>query len=214
VSSLKQVTNFKPQTFSAPSRLRGYLRVLYIYAMRDERFITVMATLLYMIGGAASTYLYLQGYPLELLPPFVFTSITVIAFVLTKTSFGTKNVLRYYAAMIILYFVVYLGTFLTFWLAFIAGIFTTGYGAVLVFKLTQHFIRKAPFNMVRVFIMGGMSFVANDILLMLDNAGAFRLDLTGAPQIYDHFFFTYFVWQSLVGMQMVFWLKKKRDNLS
>jgi hypothetical protein len=182
--------------------------------MRDERFITVVATLLYMIGGVASTYLYLQGSPLDLLPPFVFTSITVIAFVLTKTPFGTRNVLRYYGAMIILYFVVYLGTFLTFWLAFIAGIFTTGYGAVLVFKLTQHFIRQAPFNMVRVFIMGGMSFVANDILLMLDNAGAFRLDLTGAPQIYDHFFFTYFVWQSLVGMQMVFWLKKKRDNLS
>lgn len=125
-----------------------------------------ISIILFLVSGGLSTYLYFsfQGKGGVYFPGLLYTSTTVIIFLLTKKDFQAKNLLKYYFLMTLTYFIVWLLTMLSSWFVAICGILTAGFGAIATFILTDKFITKIKYNKVHVFIFGGLAFLITNIL--------------------------------------------------
>jgi len=169
---------------------------------------------LFLVSGGFSTYLYysLQGKGGVYFPGLLYTSMTVIIFLLTKKEFQTKNLLKYYFLMIITYLVVWLLTMLSSWFAAICGPVTAGFGAIATFILTDKFIAKIKYNKVHVFIIGGLAFLITDILYFtfsnvydkIPIEYIFKVEIEPATLFLELFSF----WHVLVGTKLFLTLSK------
>jgi hypothetical protein len=121
---------------------------------------------LFLFSGILSTYLYyrLQDKGAVYFPGLLYTSSTIVIFLLTKKSLRLKNVLTYYFLMILTYLVIWLLTMLSSWFVAFCGIVTAGIGALTTFMLTDKFIVNIKYNKLHVFIIGGLAFLITDIL--------------------------------------------------
>src|SRR5688572_20269433 len=121
---------------------------------------------LFMFSGLLSSYLYYQFQERGgvLFPGLLFTSSTILIFLLTKKVFTTKKVLTYYLLMNLTYLVIWVLTMLSSWFAALGGIVTAGAGAIMTFILTDKFIVNIKYNKVHLFIIGGLAFLTTDIL--------------------------------------------------
>ena len=169
---------------------------------------------LFLVSGGLSTYLYysLQGKGGVYFPGLLYTSTTVIIFLLTKKEFQTKNLLKYYFLMIVTYLVVWLLTMLSSWFVAICGPVTAGFGAIATFILTDKFITKIKYNKVHVFIFGGLAFLVTDILYftfsnIYDKTPIeyiFKVEIEPATLFLELFTF----WHFLVGTKLFLTLSK------
>lgn len=173
---------------------------------------TITCIVLYLLTGLASAYLYHQGpggpSVESLMPGFLFTSATVIVFVLTGTVFRIRNLLMFYAAMYAAYVFVFYLTFLSTWFGFIIGISTGGLGALATFWLTDRFIKPIPFSLMGVLITGGLAFVINDLLLIAPVADFIRPLYVIDDGVNTIFAGTFLFWQAIVGIKLLRALKE------
>jgi hypothetical protein len=125
-----------------------------------------IAIILFLVSGGLSTYLYytFQGKGGVHFPGLLYTSTTIIIFLLTRKEFQTMGLLKYYFLMISTYLVVWLLTMLSSWFVVICGPVTAGFGAIATFVLTDKFIAKIKYNKLHVFIIGALAFVLTDVL--------------------------------------------------
>lgn len=122
--------------------------------------------MLFLVSGLLSTYLYysLQGKGGVFFPGLLYTTTTILVFLLTKKEFQSGNVLKYYFLMMLTYLVVWFLTMVSSWFVAFCGPVTAGFGAIATFILTDKFITKIRYNKVHIFIFGGLAFVITDIL--------------------------------------------------
>ena len=171
-----------------------------------------ISTALFLVSGVLSTYLYYHfpGKGGVYFPGLLYTSTTVVIFMLTKKRFQINNLLIYYFLMILTYLGIWLLTILSSWVAPIGGIVTAGAGAILTFMLTDRFITNIKYNKVHLFIIGGLAFLITDILYFTFSN---TFDKTPIEYIFkienspDALFLEVFVfWDILVGTKLFFTL--------
>jgi hypothetical protein len=168
---------------------------------------TITCIVLYLLTGLASAYLYHQspgGPSVEsLMPGLLFTSATVIVFILTGTVFRIRNLLLFYAAMYAAYVFVFYLTFFSTWFGFIIGISTGGLGAFLTFWLTDRFIKPISFSLMGVLITGGLAFIINDLFLIAPVADFIRPLYVIDNGVNTMFAGTFLLWQAIVGIKLL-----------
>jgi len=186
--------------------------------MRDKSYSSKLfiSIALFLVSGILSTWLYhnLQGKGGIYYPGLIYTTTTVVIFLLTKTPFEIKNLTIYYFFMIVTYLVIWLLTMLSSWFAAIFGILTAGGGAIITFMLTDRFIKKIKYNRVHLLIIGGLAFVITDILYFIFSntfgktpvEHVFKVDNPPATLFLEVFVF----WHVLVGTKLFLTLSKSR----
>ena len=118
--------------------------------------------------------------------------------------------------MVLTYYVIWVLTIYSSYVAFIVGIFTAGIGSLITFILADKFITRISFNKRNAFIIGGLSFLVTDILLFSWNS------VYDNPPILYIFKLPYsrdiiygeaiFFWQFLVGIKLVLLLRKSTQQ--
>ena len=177
-----------------------------------------VSIILFLVSGGLSTYLYytLQGKGGVYFPGLLYTSTTIIIFILAKKDFQPKNLLKYYFLMVLTYLVVWLLTMLSSWFVVFCGPVTAGFGAIATFMLTDKFITKIKYNKVHVFIIGGLAFLLTDILYFTFNNAydkppieyIFRVELEPATLFLELFAF----WHVLIGTKLFLTLSKPDEE--
>lgn len=169
-----------------------------------------IAIILFLVSGGLSTYLYysLQGKGGVYFPGLLYTSTTVIIFLLTKKEFQTENLLKYYLLMVVTYLVIWLLTILSSWFVVFCGPVTAGFGAIATFILTDKFITKINYNKAHVFIFGAIAFLITDILYFTFDKQPieyiFKVQVEPAILFLELFVF----WHVLVGTKLFLTLSK------
>ena len=173
-----------------------------------------ISILLFLVSGGLSTYLYysLQNKGGVFFPGLLYTSTTIIIFLLTKKELQTKTLLKYYFLMILTYLIVWLLTVVSSWFVAFCGPVTAGFGAIATFILTDKFIAKINYNKVHVFVVGGLAFLLVDILYFTFSHTydktpieyIFKVEIEPATLFLELFAF----WHVLVGTKLFLTLSK------
>ncbi len=178
-------------------------------------FQTIIGITIFIAAAILSTYFYFtprQNMFISIFPGLIYTSATVIVFLLMKKITSVLNLFYYYCLMIVTYYVIWILTIYSSYGAFLIGILTAGVGSLVTFLLADKFITRIPFNKRNVFIIGGLSFLITDILLfswnsIFDKAPIeyiFKLAHSD-DTIYGE---VIFFWQLFVGTKLVLTLKR------
>lgn len=183
-------------------------------------FKTILGIIIFLTTATISVYYYFVPPPgiTELLPGLLYTSATIIVFVLFRRTAPIINFLLYYFLMIVTYYAIWIITIYTSYFAFILGIVTAGIGAWITFILTEKLITKTPFNRRNVFIIGGLSFLVTDIVRFSysdDSKSIVDYIFNIAPSTDAIYGEVIFFWQLFVGIKLVLALQKpdcKKDN--
>jgi hypothetical protein len=181
---------------------------------RFHFFELTISIILFLVSGGLSTYLYysLQGKGGVYFPGLLYTSTTILIFLLTKKKIQTKNLLKYYFLMILTYLVVWLLTMASSWFVAICGPVTAGFGAIATFILTDKFITKIKCNKIHIFLIGGLAFLITDILYFTFSNTynktpieyIFKVEIEPATLFLELFTF----WHALVGTKLFLTLSK------
>jgi len=169
---------------------------------------------LFALSGLLSTYLYFVfsdsgGY---LLPGLLYTSITVLVFVLLRIPFKARNITIYYSLMFFTYLFIWLITLISSWFGFIIGIITAGTGSMISFYITNKFIIEISYNRNRVFAWGSLAFLLTDILYW-SGESSFVSDLLGLePEPMMLFGEVFFFWHLIVGLNLLHILRKNQNK--
>lgn len=191
--------------------------VTNITTMPDNRLNIVklfISITLFLLSGGLSTYLYysLQRAGGVFFPGLLYTSTTILIFLLTNRKFQTRNLFIYYFLMILTYLVVWFLTMASSWFVAFCGPVTAGLGATATYVLTDKFITKIKYNKVHVFIFGGLAFLITDILYLIFDKRPieyiFKLELEPSTLFLEVFVF----WNVLVGAKLFFILSKTEED--
>jgi hypothetical protein len=169
---------------------------------------------LFIFSGLASSYLYYQ-FPESggsFFPGLLYTSSTILIFLLTKKTTKTKELLIYYILMNLTYLVIWLLTMLSSWLVLLGGILTAGTGAIITFILVDKFVVNIKFSKANLFMIGGLAFLITDILYftfgnIYDKTPLeyiFRVATSPNTLFVEVFIF----WHTLVGTKLFLTLQK------
>lgn len=186
--------------------------------MRQDYFAlfkTVIGILIFIVASIASTYFYfipLKSTFALIYPGLIYTSATVIVFLLFNKITSLLKLIYYLCLMVVTYYIIWVTTIYSSYVAFIVGIFTAGIGSLTTFFLADKFITKISFNRRNVFIIGGLSFLVTDILLFSWNSVydkspilyIFKLPYSN-DTIYGE---VIFFWQLFVGIKFVLTVRK------
>jgi len=167
-----------------------------------------IAILLFVITGALSTYFYwsLQETGGVFFPGLLYTTTTILIFLLTGKKFPIGNFLKYYFSMVLTYLVVWFVTMASSWVVMFCGPVTAGLGAVATFVLTDMFITKINYKNSHIFIIGALAFVMTEILYFIFSGTydmapieyIFKVDIEPVMLFQELFLF----WQVMVGMKL------------
>ena len=173
-----------------------------------------ISIILFLVSGLLSTYLYyiLQGKGGVYFPGLLYTSTTIIVFILTRKNFEIRNILQYYFSMLLLYLVIWFLTMLSSWFVIICGPLTAGFGAIATFILTDKFIIKIKYNKIHVFIFGALAFLLTDLIYLFFSS---MYDKTPVEYIFNAevdstvlFLELFTFWHVLVGTKLFLTLSK------
>lgn len=183
---------------------------LYIFKL-------IISIILFLVSGVLSTYLYytLHGIGGAIFPGLLYTSTTILIFILTKKDFQLKNLLKYFTLMLLTYLVVLFLTLLSSWFVVFCGPVTAGFGAIATFILSDKFITRIRYNRIVVFLVGGLAFVSTLILYSIfsNTYGKmpieyiFKVEIEPAMLFLEVFTF----WHVLVGTLLFLTLSKQRS---
>jgi hypothetical protein len=183
---------------------------------QDKGFLSglLLSTGLFLFSGLVSTYLYYQFNKTggAFFPGLLYTSATVLIFVLTKRVPSTNNLLIYYGLTNLTYLAALLLTFLSSYAGALVGIITGGTGALITFILTSKYIVDIKFKKLTVFMLGGLAFLITDILYFIfsstqDNTpleSIFQVDVSPGTLFAELFIF----WHTLVGTKLFLTIRK------
>lgn len=174
-----------------------------------------ISIILFTVSGVFSGYLYfsLQEKGGVYFPGLLYTSTTIIIFLLTRKKFQVINLLIYYCLMIIAYLFIWFLTMWSSWFVAFCGPVTAGLGAIATFMLTDKFITKINYNKTHIFIFGGLAFIITDILYFIFNniynktpiEYIFKVEVEPNALFLELFIF----WHLLVGSKLFLVLSSK-----
>jgi len=99
-------------------------------------------------------------------PGFLFISLTVVIAAICNSSVRLTSIVKYIVLSYFVYLAVFLLTFQCGSAGLITGIFLCGAGAYIVFWLTNKFIAEVNYKTFWMVLLGGLSFLANVLLLL------------------------------------------------
>jgi hypothetical protein len=177
----------------------------------------VFSIVLFLISGFVSTWLCFRYQDSEMIfwPGLLYTSTTILVFLLTGKSFTIRKLLIYYLLMNLTYIVLFLLTWLSSYFGIITGIIAGGIGALVTFRLTERFITPIRFKRSKLFIAGGLAFLVTEMLYIF-----FRSILDNAPFEYFSgmessvstlFAEVYIFWHPMVGTMLCSTLLKEHS---
>lgn len=180
-------------------------------------FKTIVGILIFIAVAIASTYFYFVPPKTNIAvinPGLLYTCATIIVFSIFNKINSLLKMLYYLGLMIVTYFVILILTIYSSYVASIVGILTAGTGSLITFYLADKFITKLSFNKRNVFIVGGLSFLVTDILLISWNSVynkppieyIFKLPYSSDPIYGEVIFF----WQLFVGIKLVLTLQRTK----
>jgi hypothetical protein len=178
----------------------------------------LISILLLTFSGIFSTYIYyhLEGKGGVYFPGLLYTSTTILIFLLTKKNLTLKKLSIYYSLMMVTYLLVWLLTMLSSWFAFLAGILTAGIGAIASFALVDRFIINLNYKKVEVFAIGSLAFLLTDILYWTFNVIA---DKTPSEYLFKAvispnllFLEVFIFWHILVATRLFLTLEKAHNH--
>ncbi len=174
---------------------------------------TILSAGLFLCSGIVSIYLYLllNGLGGSIFPGLLYTSATVVLFLVFNKKFSLGNLMAYYVLMNILYVTMYFATFYSVTAGFLVGIFTAGIGAIVSFILTNRFITSIEFSKVEVFNIGASAFIVTDLfhfslIHFFDRAFteiAFGIEQAPSTLFCEVFLF----WHLFVGVRLILALR-------
>jgi hypothetical protein len=176
---------------------------------------TIIGIAVFIAAAISSTYFYFlpqKNMFASIYPGLMYTCATVIMFLLLGKITSVLKLLYYCCLMIATYYVIWILTIYSSYVAFLTGIFTAGVGSLITFFLADKFITNISFNKRNVFIVGGLSFLVTDILLFSWNSiydkppieYIFKLPYSSDPIYGEVIFF----WQLFVGVKFVLTMRK------
>jgi hypothetical protein len=140
---------------------------------------------------------------------FILTTIICSLFI---TRLALRPTLEFSGLAFLLYLGVFYLTLVSSYFAFVVGMLTGGFGAMLYFALYNDFIKTINYRKKGVFILGSLAFILNDFLLFTPirniDAGFFSKDITG------NFSATFFIWQIVIGTALVNKLIAQKDKVN
>jgi hypothetical protein len=171
---------------------------------------TLFAFILFFISGLISSYLYykLQKTGGVFFPGLLYTTSTVIIFATCNISLKLKELSIYYFLMNLTYLTIWLATMMTSWFAFIGGIITAGFGAILTFILTDKYIIELSYDKTRIFIYGGVAFLIVDIISWTFEKTPIEYFFKIEGSVDTLFGDVFIFWHLIVGMTLTLTLKK------
>lgn len=174
-------------------------------------FKSVLAFLLFLLSGIASTYLYCRFYHQGggIIPGLLYTSATVLVFTLFNIKINTGRIAVYYVLMVLTYVLIWFLTLFSSWFAAIVGIGTAGAGAVLTFMLVNKYILTIKYERVIIFSLGGLAFLITDILNMAFQKSPVEMIFKFSNSIETVFTEVFVCWQLIVGIALVLAVKKQ-----
>jgi len=184
--------------------------------MHDNAYVLrlFVALIIFLFSGTLSTYLYYHLYDEGgvYFPGLVYTSSTILLFLLTKKPFAIKKLLIYYLLMNLIYLVIWFVTFLSSYFAWLVGIATAGVGAIASFMLVEKFVTRIKFKKAGVFVIGGLAVLLTDVLIWIFMGTVdqqpleylFKLKLVPETLFMEVFIF----WHTLVGIKLFLTLEK------
>jgi hypothetical protein len=173
-----------------------------------------IAVLLFLYSGVLSSYLYYQFQTTGgvFFPGLLYTSSTLILFVIINQLPKTRKLLIYYLLMNLTYLTLLFLTFLSGYFSSLVGIVIAGTGAILTFMLTDKYIVRIKYNKLILFLLGGMSFLITDLLYYIFSA---RFEQTPLERIFhanvtpSSIFSEVFVfWQTIIGIKLYLTIHK------
>jgi hypothetical protein len=174
--------------------------------------------LLFLLSGFLSAYIYYTySHAVWMLNPgIVYTSATVIVFILTQTTFTIRNLLIYYLLMVLTYLVIFIITVYSSWVAVICGHFTAAAGALLSCMLVNKFIKPIQYNKWRIAGAGALSFLLTVLLKIVFSSftDKFPLEFIFKPatELAPFWAEVFIFWQLLTGMFLFRVLEKNKKT--
>jgi hypothetical protein len=183
-------------------------------------FTTTIGIIIFIAAAIASTYFYFKlpknAFTLaSIYPGVIYACATVVMFLVVNKITSVLNLIYYCCLMIVTYYVIWILTIYSSYIAFFVGIFTAGAGSLIIFFLADKFITKISYNKRNVFIIGGLSFFITDILLFSWNSFfevspvEYIFKWPSTDSIYGE---VIFFWQLLVGVKLVLTLQKAKQR--
>ena len=143
-----------------------------------------------------------------LLPGIIFTTATIVTFVLQDITIKPKELFVYIVVMELIYLIFFYLTLFSLGLFFIIGILAGGAGANAVFYIINWTIFPIVYSERRVFLLGGLSFLIYDILIVA-GVGNITGRFIGLNNYIDSALTIVFVtWQIIIGMEIFYQTKK------
>lgn len=134
-----------------------------------------------------------------LFPGMIFTSTTILIFLIERIQVVPKYWIIYYLLMYVTYLIVFFLTLYSGSLGMITGLILAGYGAYVTFKLVGKYIVKIEFSPGRVFLLGTVSFLVNDVLLFVPIKKIIQPVYEIDTSINSLFAPSLLIWQVVVG---------------
>jgi len=172
-----------------------------------------------LASGFASTYLVyrFQDKGGFIFPGLLFTSSTILMFLLANKTFRFGKLISYYLLMNLICLILWFLTFICSYLGLLTGIIAGGLGALITFYLTNRFIAPINFSKSTLFILGGLSFLVTEILQFLFNLTVdkppfeylFKIEGSAITMFVEVFIF----WQTVIGTKLFLTLQKKYSDV-
>lgn len=144
------------------------------------------------------------------MPGIIYSSTTILVFVIYRIPLRLKEVLIYFSLMNLIYLSIWLLTMVSSFFAIVGGIITAGLGAHLTFFRTEIFVRNFKFSRLAVLIAGAISFGIVDIISLSSEISLtdylFKHHWSADILFADIFIF----WQLIVGIMLAIHLRKSQ----
>ena len=172
----------------------------------------LFSSLIFLLSGLLSAYTYCQYYDYWgiFMPGIIYTSATILVFVIYRIPLRFKDGLVYFVLMNLIYLGIWFFTMISSFFAVVGGVLLAGMGAALTFMLTDYAIRKFIFNGTAVFIAGAISFGLVDLIFLAGNWSLtdylFNREWLTGIYFADIFIF----WQLIAGIMLSLHLRKSQ----
>lgn|GEM_PF-3141898 len=172
----------------------------------------LLSSLIFLLSGLLSAYTYCRYYHYGgvFMPGFIYTSATILVFVIYRVPLRLKDGLVYFSLMNLIYLSIWLLTMVSSFFALFGGIITAGLGAHLTFFRTEIIVRNFQFSRLAVFIAGAISFGIVDIISLSS-------EITLTDYLFNHhwsgdilFADIFIFWQLITGIMLAIHLRKSQ----
>ena len=171
---------------------------------------------IFLFSGIVSFYFYCNN-PNErgiILPGLIYTSSTILVFILSGLDLKKSNILLYYLLMMVTYLAIFFLTWMSTFFAAFVGIITAGLGACISLWLVKKFVSDLSFDGITAAIFGALGFVCTDICGLVSERQSAYYFFKVEDEVDVVFAEIFFFWQFFVGSFLVICIKRQLKSIT